>query len=330
MFSRHDTLTGAPAPAPPSTTPARRGWWKLPVLGLAAAVAAFELRGHLPSAGSTWATLRHARPAWLIVAAVLQVVSTVAFAEQERRLLSAFGVKMRARVSVAVTYARSAMATALPGGSAVAAAYGFRQFRARGASKPIAAAVTLLCGAASVAGLAVLYAGDAVLQTGTTISVAVVLAVVGLLVLAARRLRRSGMPPAGAEPAGRLGRLRRTIHETLVYAAVVPGRRWLLVLALAAVNWLTDLLCLMVCLHAVGLTVSAAVVGAAYLGAQLARQIPGTAGGIGVIEAELILALTTSGGAPAAAATAAVLTYRLFSCWILLPVGAACWSVLRR
>ena len=31
----------------------------------------------------------------------------------------------------------------------------------------------------------------------------------------------------------------------------------------------------------------------------------------------------------AAAAAAAVLIYRLLSCWILLPVGAACWSLLR-
>jgi hypothetical protein len=101
------------------------------------------------------------------------------------------------------------------------------------------------------------------------------------------------------------------------------------VLTLAAVNWLSDLLCLLACLHAVGLSTSVTVVGAAYLGAQLARQIPATAGGIGVIEAGLILALTTTGGAPVAAATAAVLTYRLLSCWILLPVGTACWAGLR-
>jgi uncharacterized membrane protein YbhN (UPF0104 family) len=45
--------------------------------------------------------------------------------------------------------------------------------------------------------------------------------------------------------------------------------------------------------------------------------------------AGLIVALT-AGGAPVAAATAAVLAYRLLACWALLPVGAACWAGLRR
>jgi uncharacterized protein (TIRG00374 family) len=141
-----------------------------------------------------------------------------------------------------------------------------------------------------------------------------------------RRVRRRPGRARGAAPAGRL---RRTIRETAALAAHVPARRWLLVLALAAVNWLSDLLCLLACPYALGLSVPIPVVGAAYLGAQLARQIPATAGGLGVIEAGLILAMTTSGHAPVAGATAAVLTYRLMSCWAQLPVGAACWAGLR-
>jgi uncharacterized protein (TIRG00374 family) len=137
----------------------------------------------------------------------------------------------------------------------------------------------------------------------------------------------SGGPGAGGGTAPG-GRLRQVVRETAAHAALIPARRWLLVLTLAAVNWLTDLLCLLACLRALGLSVPIPVVGAAYLGAQLARQIPATAGGIGVIEATLILAMTTTGHAPAAAATAAVLTYRLMSCWAQLPVGAACWAGL--
>jgi len=129
----------------------RRGWWKLPVLAVAGCLAYVELRGHLPGAASLGAVLRHAGPWWLVAAVALQVVSMLAFAEQGRRLLAAFGVAMRPRTSVAVTFARSAMATGLPGGSAVAAAYGYRQFRARGATGPVAAAVTVLCGIASAA-----------------------------------------------------------------------------------------------------------------------------------------------------------------------------------
>lgn len=316
--------TDDPVPVPDR----RPGWWRLPVLAVAGGLAVFELRGRLPSLPAVWAALHHAAPGWLVAAVGLQIVSMVAFAEQERRLLAAFEVAMPARISVAVTFARSAMATALPGGSAVSAAYGFRQFRARGATKPVAGAVTLLCGAVSVAGLAVVYAGDAVLGSGAMTGAAIAAVVAGLLGLGARRLRRVSEPAPTEPGSSRLRRLRHTLHETLVFAALIPARRWLVVLALAALNWLADLVCLLACLRALDLHVPVPVVAAAYLGAQIARQIPGTAAGIGVIEAGLILAMTTS-GAPAAVAAAAVLTYRLLSCWILLPVGAACWSLLR-
>jgi hypothetical protein len=51
---------------------------------------------------------------------------------------------------------------------------------------------------------------------------------------------------------------------------------------------------------------------------------PPTPGGIGVIiEASLIVALTAA-GAQAAPAAAAVLVYRLLSCWSVLPIGLLC------
>jgi uncharacterized membrane protein YbhN (UPF0104 family) len=302
-----------------------RGWWKLPVLAVAGCLAYVELRGHLPTATAMWSALRQAGRWWLAAALALQAVSMLAFAEQGRRLLGAFGVAMRPRTSVAVMFARSAMATGLPGGSAVSAAYGYRQFRARGATRPIAGAVTVLCGVASVAGLAVLYAGDALVRAGPAVAALAVVAGASLAPVARRMRRRPGRAPSEA-PAGRL---RRSVRETAALATLVPARRWLLILALAALNWLTDLLTLLACLRALGLPAPIPVVGAAYLGAQLARQIPATAGGIGVIEAGLILALTTTGHAPVAAATAAVLTYRLMSCWAQLPIGAACWAGLR-
>ncbi|AEV84190.1 hypothetical protein ACWT_3167 [Actinoplanes sp. SE50] len=323
------TTTDSVRDQPPRTAPANRrgGWWKLPVLALAGCLAVHELQGHLPGVAATWTALRQTRAGWLTAAVLLQVISTVAFAEEERRLLGAFGVPIAARTSVAVTLVRSAMATSLPGGSAVAAAYGFRQFRARGASRPIAATVTALCGAASVTGLAVLYAGDALVQAGDPRVIAIMVAAVTGLALGVRTLRRH--PPPAGEPATALARVRRGVHETLVASAAVRVPQWLAILALAVLNWLADLVCLIACLHALNLRVPIAVLGTAYLGAQLARQIPATPGGIGVIEAALILAVTTAGGAAAAPATAAVLLYRLLSCWLQLPLGAACWAVLR-
>ena len=309
----------------------RRRWWRPVLLTVGILLAVVELRGHLPNLASTWTALRHARPAWLLAAVVLQVVSMGAFAEQQRHLLAGFGVRMPAPVSLALSYARSAMATALPAGSAVSAGYAFRQFRARGASQPIAAAVMLLSGVASVAGLALLYAGDALAWTTPSPRTLAILAA-GTAVIApavrwvhANRRSRATNRPEPAAVNSIAGRLRRTLGDTAALARTVPARRWLAVLALAVFNWLTDLACLLAALHAVGLSVPARTVATAYLVAQLIRQIPATPGGIGVIEASLILALTTAGAA-AAPAAAAVLIYRLLSCWTILPIGLICWT----
>ena len=310
----------------------RRRWWRPVLLAAGVVLAVVELRGHLPSAASTWAALRQASTAWLLAALVLQILSMGAFAEQQRHLLAAFGVRMPAAVSLAVSYARSAIATALPGGSAVSAGYAFRQYRVRGASQPIAAAVMLLSGIASVLGLVLLYGGDVLAWTKpsrwTLLMLASATAVVALVARWAR-----GHGPAVIRPeqhtTSTLGRLRRTLGDTIVLARTMPARRWLGVVALAAVNWLTDLACLLAALQAVGLAVPTRAVATAYLVAQLIRQIPATPGGIGVIEASLVLALTAAGAAPAAAA-AAVRIYRLLSCWTILPIGLICWTMQKR
>jgi uncharacterized protein (TIRG00374 family) len=314
-----------------------RRWWRPTLLIVGIVLAVVELRGHLPNLASTWTALRQASGAWLVAAVVLQVVSMGAFAEQQRHLLAAFGVRMPASVSLAVSYASTAMATAMPGGSAVSAGYAFRQFRARGASHPIAVAVMLLSGVASVAGLALLYAADALAWTSLSAqTLAIIAAVTAAVAWAVRRV----WPPAptramvttptttGQGPTtvtSTLSRVRRTMHDTIALTRTVPARQWVRVVALAVLNWLTDLACLLTAVHAVGLTVPARSVATAYLVAQLIRHIPITPGGIGIMEASLILTLTTAGAAPAPAA-AAVLIYRLLSCWMTLPIGLICWT----
>ncbi|GAA2517731.1 lysylphosphatidylglycerol synthase transmembrane domain-containing protein [Winogradskya humida] len=337
----------APPRPPRSPWGGRKLWISLAMLAVATGAALISLRGHLPSAAETWSALRGADPLWLIVAVALHSTSLVAFAEQERRLLSAFGVTMPLRRAIAITVTRSAMTMALPGGSAVAAAYGFRQFRERGANAAVAGAVTALCGVTSVAGLALLYAGEALIHAGPAFAAAAAVAATALLILAGRlkgtrpttpansspvvSITGACSPPPAAgsdEPTTTAGKLRRLIRQTATLAAAVPPRRWLTVLTLAILNWLGDLLCLLVCLRAVGLHLPFPAIAAAFLGAQLARQIPFTAGGIGVIEAGLVVTLTTLGGPPPAA-TAAVLTYRALTCWLILPLGATSWAALR-
>lgn len=290
-------------------------WWRPVLLVAGLGLAAVELRGHLPSPSATWAALQSTTATWVLIAAVLQVSSLAAFSEQQRQLLLAFGVRMRIGASIALTYARSAIAGALPAGTAVSAGYAFQQFRARGATEPVAGAVMVLSAVASLAGLAVLYAG-------TSFSIPVLAAIAAALTVAGWAAGRLWpATPADGEP-GRVRRFLLTIRSLRV-------REWLRVTGLAVVNWLCDLGCLIAALNAVGLHLPAGKVATAYLVTQLVRQIPLTPGGLGVIEASLIVALTTAGAA-AAPAAAGVLIYRLLSFWSVLPVGLICWTAVKK
>jgi uncharacterized protein (TIRG00374 family) len=119
------------------------------------------------------------------------------------------------------------------------------------------------------------------------------------------------------------------MSEAVTAAREVRARHWGLAFGAAALNWLADLACLAASVHAFGLPVTFTGVAVAYLGAQVVRQIPLTPGGLGLIEASLVAALVAA-GSPYGGAAAAVLVYRLLSCWLVIPVGALAFAILRR
>jgi len=319
------------------------------------AVAVLTLHDKLPSLTDVSRVLGGADPGWLAVAAVAEAVSMAMFARQQRRLLTAFGVRMTRHRSLALAYSRSAMAISLPAGSAISAAYAFKQFRTGGASRRTAATVMVLSGLLSFAALALLYATGAlatvVVRLGeawrhhpalTHVSAVITLGLlifVGLLawqsghqVRAARvdRPRHHRDPLARIAPRWpRVAAALAPIVDAVSSSRAVPGRHWGLALAAAVANWLTDLLCLYAASRAFGLPVDPVTLGAIYLTVQIVRQIPLTPGGIGVIEISLLAGLV-SGGAGEAAAAATVLVYRLLSCWLIIPTGFVAWLLLRK
>jgi uncharacterized membrane protein YbhN (UPF0104 family) len=274
------------------------------------------LRDRLPDPADIAQAAQSMDPGWFVLAALAQLSSLGMFARQQRRLLHAFGVTMSLPYAMAVTLSRSAITISLPAGSAVSAAFAFQQYRAKGASRSVATAVMILSGMMSFAGLAVLY-----LVGGTVsglISVCVgaatlVAAGAGILLLWRRWNPR---------PEGRLGRLVQAAH------AVAP-RHWLLALTFAVVNWFADLLCLIAVIRAADLALPLTAIAGTYLAVQIVRQIPLTPGGIGVIETGLLTGLVGA-GASSAPAAAAVLGYRVLSCWLIIPIGLVAWTALRR
>jgi putative heme transporter len=327
--------------------PRARPWllrhWQLPVVVIMIVVAYFTLRGHLPSLHAIAEAVRSADIRWILVAVVCEAASLAMFARQQRALLRAVGVRMSMPRAIAVTYARSALAISMPAGSAVSAGFAFQQYRRSGASNDKAAAVMVLSGVVSFLGLGVLYTvGVAALLAAEPsetfanhpiliylLGGAAVLGIAGWLLLR-RRTKRIHARELEPVPAGDgwLRRIRTTARQAIAAWRSLRARDWLSAGSFAVSNWLLDLLCLISVAHAFRLPVGIFTIATMYLGVQIVRQLPITPGGIGLIETGLLAGLTHAGAATAAAA-AVVLTYRVLSCWLIIPLGGIAWLSLR-
>jgi uncharacterized protein (TIRG00374 family) len=127
----------------------------------------------------------------------------------------------------------------------------------------------------------------------------------------------------------KLGAALRQVLTTLRQARRVRWVDWNLALVATLAKWVLDAASLFAACEAFGIRINFLQLSAVYLGIQLIRQLPLTPGGVGVIEVALLAALV-SAGAPEAAAAAAVLIYRLFSAWLLIPIGYLAMAAMSR
>ena len=310
---------------------------RVAALVLVGLVAVVTLHERLPGPDEVFDAFGHARPWYLVLAALAELASMRHFALQQRRLLAGFGVGMSIPRAVAVTMSRSAIASSLPAGSAISAAYAFRQFRTAGATREAAGGVTVLSGLLSALALLVSYAVVLVLPADNLPTALLVVAILAgaILVFAAdwRLSRRVYVPASGAiQPdapvRGIRARLVVTVRATWANLRELPPGSWSLSLLHAIVNWATDFACLVAVAAAFGLDVNVTRLATVYLTVQLVRQIPLTPGGTGVIEVALLAGLI-SAGSPEGAAAATVLVYRLISCWVIIPIGGLAYAALR-
>ncbi len=296
--------------------------------------------------------LGHASPPLLVAALGLEVLSLVATAELQRRLLSGGGIRARLASLLAMVWAGNAVSAAVPAGAVASTVYGYRQLTRRGAPSALAGWLLVATGALSAAALALVAVVGVqlrgLLSTCTVEDVAEVTALVGVVVgsvwvlawasgrpgrlaVMERALKRVGERCAPRLPTS-LRRSRAdasTARDQPVPSFALPGCQWVAVASLAVVNWAADAAVLAVSVVAVGAHLPWRGLVLAYALSQVATSLPLLPGSLGVAEGSLAVGLVCAGLA-APDALAATLTYRLASFWLQLPAGWAAWAWLRR
>jgi uncharacterized protein (TIRG00374 family) len=291
----------------------------------------------------SWRRVRDLAPAWLLAMAALQAATLVCLWALQRLALHVRGWYAVASSQLA----GNALSKIAPGGGAIGAALQYRMLVQAGLSRgPVVAGLT----AASLLVFAVVLAlpvlavpalargsVDRSLVEAVAIGLAIFVVVfgIGVLLLAfdrplrwvgrtiqrlRNRLRRGAEPLTGLPK--RLVRERDRILNTL-------GASWKRALAATIGRWAFDYLTLLAALAAVGSHPRPALVLLAFCAAQILAQIPVTPGGLGFVEAGLTATLSLAGVA-AGDAVLATFAYRLFSYWLMLPLGLVGLALHRR
>ncbi|WP_326593248.1 lysylphosphatidylglycerol synthase transmembrane domain-containing protein [Streptomyces sp. NBC_01294] len=333
--------TGQPVPRPLPASARHPLWWLLSaVFVTAAAVAAVNRRHDIASALRLMGAVP---PAWLVLGALLEVLSLTCMAAMQWWLLKLGGARLGFPLMGAMVAAANAVAGALPGGAAFAAAWLFGQLRRRHVSLVLAGSVLAVSGLLSALALFFLLVVGVLTGSGSGPGAGLRSAVLWLtvaLVLAATAVVALSRFPSLRRRAWRLWRkigvrtprmwdieegLSRLVRHVRVSR---PGvRPWLAPFALAVSNWILDVACLIACAWGLGIALPWPGTLIAYTLTQMTGALRLTPGSLGVIETSLA-ALLVLYGLPADQAIALTLLYRIASYWVLQPIGWVSWLLL--
>jgi uncharacterized membrane protein YbhN (UPF0104 family) len=285
-----------------------------------------------PGLGVVRDRLAEARPAWLALAVLLELLSCLSYVLMFKPI---FCPRMTWRSSYELGMSELAAGSIVPASGASGLALGAWALRKGGMPAADVARRTvaffLLKSGANFVAVAVigilmwLGVGPTRSALLTLLPALLALAVIGavpaLAVLVGRRPRRAGGPRWVAFATGALG-------DGVREAGRVLRRGDLRVIAGSLGYWAFDNAVLWACFHAFGESPAITLVLMGYLIGQLGGLLP-IPGGIGGIEGGLIGTLIVY-GLPAAVAAAAVLAYRVILFWLPLLLGAAAFAALRR
>jgi hypothetical protein len=291
-----------------------------------------------PEVGGALGSLWTVDYGWLLVAALAAAASMGVFAQLRRTLLRAAGFRVPVRAMVAAVLVANSVHATLPGGVAFSTGYTYRWMRGRGVSGPAATWSLAAGGLVSTAALLSLGVLGSLLAGSQAGWLQLALAVAGIVACTAA-VRHLARHPRTAAAAGRgllrlVNAVRRRPSATGTDALdgllaelklVRPrGRDWTVASGYSLLNWAFDAACLAACAAALGLHgLTLPLLLVAYTAGMATSGVSPLPGGLGVVDAALVLTLV-AGGIPAAAALPAVVLYRLVS---LVGMVGAGWLV---
>jgi uncharacterized protein (TIRG00374 family) len=307
----------------------------LVVLGLLAVVGLVALLA--PGLGEVRARLGEARPGWLALAVVLELLSCLSYVLMFRPV---FCSRMSWRTSYELAMSELAAGSLVPASGAGGLALGAWALRKGGMpAADIARRTVAFYVLKSAANFSAVAAIGIAMWLGlgpetsplltllpALLALLAIAAVALIPVLAARRPARERGEARGWRRAVAL--IGEALGDGVREAGRILRRRELLVIAGSLGYWAFDNAVLWACFRAFGESPAITLVLMGYLIGQLGGLLP-IPGGVGGIEGGLIGTLIVY-GLPAAATAAAVLAYRVILFWLPLLLGALAFAALRR
>lgn len=288
-----------------------------------------------PDLSESVRNLDELRWGWVAAAVIASLSSMSSFARVQRCLLGVAGVHIRQRQSLSVSYAANSMSVTLPGGPVLATTFTYRQTRLWGATPVVATWQLVMAGALQATGLALVGVTGALLVGARTNPFSLIFSFGGLcafLVLAQYAASRpDALEGVGITALRALNSLRKKpalsgVHHWKRIVDQMGAVRLSRVQAARAfgwslLNWIADASCLAFACYSIGGHPSFAGLAVAYAAGNAARSaIPLLPGGLGVMDAVLVPALTAS-GMTSAEAVSAIVVYRLVSFLFLAVIG---------
>ncbi|WP_244970789.1 lysylphosphatidylglycerol synthase transmembrane domain-containing protein [Gordonia jinghuaiqii] len=317
-----------------------RFWWvRWVLIAVVLTILTVEVVLIWPELKGAWLRIGDIQWGWVAACLVAAMLSMDSFAQVQRALLRSAGVRVTQWKSLSVILAANSLSQTMPGGQVLAPAFTYRETRKWGATPVVASWQVVMSGLLAGVGLAVLGFGGALLAGAKTSPFSVVFSVAGFLAVAVVLQYLASHPESlkstGIRVLGWSNQLRNKpdqhgatrLLETLeqLRAVQLTKRDTSVAFGWSLFNWVADVACLMFACWAVDAHPSISGLMVAYAaGKAVGSAIPLLPGGIGVVDAVLVPALT-SAGMPAADAITAVLIYRFISYVIVSAIG---WVVI--